>query len=155
MSTNLPINIPESPYCRLDGHESYEILYEVSDEYYGIKFSGETIEEALTRLAQAQSSISMYDGPTSFESLEIKAIIYIPANYDAIAARVRELNAERKAKEAAAQLQQSLEFYNILLDAWQKRVDALNAEAGDYTPEGFNKRWKALQDQKPVKPLKP
>jgi hypothetical protein len=149
MSTNLPINIPESPYYYLDGHE---ISYEITD-YDDDKYFGDTIEEAIEKFSRAYANLGTPGAPsTTIRGLGIRLVIDIPAHVEAVSARVRELNAERKAKEAAAKLAQDNEFYNILLDAWQKRVDALNAEAGDYTPEGFNKRWKALQDQKPVKP---
>ena len=147
MSTD-PINIPASPYYNLDGCEIY---YEIIDSD-GRTTGGDTIDEVFSKFSKIYSSRIAYDNPPKFQDFEVRVIIIPTANSELIYARVRELLAERKAKEAAAQLQQSLEFYNILLDAWQKRVDALNAEAGDYTPEGFNKRWKALQDQKPVKP---
>lgn len=145
MSTN-SISIPESPYYNLDDRE---ISYELTD-CYDEKFCGDTIEEAVEKLSQAYTG--NLAAPSALRGLSVKMIIYMPARAEVVSARVRELNADRKAKAAAAQLQQSLEFYFIMLDDWQKQVDALNAEAGDYTPEGFNKRWKALQAQKPVKP---
>jgi hypothetical protein len=139
------INIPDSPYVYFDGVET---TYEVIDSFDD-KFHGDTLDEALDKLA---SSYSGLDAPTLIRNLDVRIVLTFPGHSESISERIWELNAKRKAKEAAAKLRQSQEFYDILLAAWQKEVDALNADAGDYTPEGFNKHWQALQAKKPVKP---
>ncbi len=139
------INIPDSPYVYFDGAET---TYEIIDAYDD-KFSGDTLDEAFDKLARSYSGL---DAPTLIRNLDIRIVLTFPGHTESISERIWELNAKRKAKEEAAKLVQSLEFYNILLGAWQKEVDALNADASDYTPEGFNKRWLALLAKKPVKP---
>ncbi len=144
MSTQT-IDIPESPYVYFDGVETtYEIIDSCDD-----KFHGDTLDEAFEKLARSYSRLN---APTLIRPLDIRIVLTCPGHIEPISERIWELNAERKANEAAAKLRQSQEFYDILLGAWQKEVDALNADAGDYTPEGFNKRWQTLQAKKPVKP---
>ena len=139
------INIPESPFFSL---ENYEISYDVIENGSDDVFRGDTIDEAVEKLARAYGNVAY----GNVRSADVKIIVWCQTKPEAISAYVAELQAVRRAKETAAKLRQSQEFYDILLGAWQKEVDALNADAVDYTPEGFNKRWQALQAKKPVKP---
>lgn len=145
-SQNNILTIPQSEYysskADLVGPGEFVITDIDGDAYHG-----DTMEEAIANLSLSYSGLVPGDRIPDIRGLSVRyeIVTYLIGDSKRINARVRELNAERNAEKLAAK-------YSERLAAWQKSLNALNAEAGDYSQEGYNKRYDALMAQKPVVP---
>ncbi len=144
-SQNNILTVPQSEY--------YSSVDEVGGGQFvitdldGDAYHGDTMEEAIANLSLSYSALVPGDRQPDIRGLSVRyeILTYLIGDSKQINARVRELNAVRYAKKLASE-------YSARLAAWQKSLNALNAEAGDYSQEGYNRRYDALMAQKPVAP---
>ena len=138
------LTIPQSEYYSSEADVVGEFVITDND---GDIYRGDTMEEAIANLSLSYSGLVPGDRIPDIRDLSVRheIVTYLAKDSKRINARVRELNAERLAKKLASE-------YSEMLAAWQKSLNALNAEAGDYSQEGYNKRYDALMAQKPVAP---
>lgn len=144
-SQNNILTIPQSEfYSSVDEVGGGQFVITDND---GNAYRGDTMEEAIANLSLSYSGLVPGNRIPNIRGLLVRYefVTYLIHDSKQINARVRELNAERNAKKLAA-------TYSERLAAWQKSLNALNAEAGDYSQEGYNKRYDALMAQKPVAP---